>query len=179
MNIKTISTSVIAAIIVVVIAFIGFAPKSTNTTTTVVKGTDIGNSPALTVNGVTRYFVNMPMKTGTTTVCSFPNPNVTYGGASSTMYTASTTLEYFAMHFNTATTAAMKYDMGTSSAPQGTSSALISAFSVGANATSSATGWIPTTWLTGLVSSADYLNVVSSAPDNSSHGYCEAIFINF
>lgn len=175
----------VGAIILSVIAVIGtFAFHPTKTVVQPVQSEKVGaaspdfsNSYFLTVNGVKEYYMSEQMKTGTTTVCSFPNPAVVYDGASSTAFTATSTLQYISYHITSGIGSAVNFEIATSTNAQGSTSDLVTAQSVPANTTSFSSGWIANSWNAGNFASGWYANVVLATTSTSTITYggtCQA-----
>lgn len=144
---------------------------------TVVKGisADFSNSPFINVGGVTEWYEYAPIKTGTTTLCSFPNPLVAYGGASTTALTASTTLQYAALHILTAT-AAFNGEIGTSTSGSGTTTDIVSARTM---TTSNSIGYIASNWDNAVIPSNININFMANSTSTVTAGYCEAEFTQY
>lgn len=180
MNIKNIIASVISAIVVAVVAFSFFG-----STTTVIKeqpvvkgSSDFSNTPVITVNGVSTWYVKVPFATGTSTLCSIPNPLVSYAGASTTSNIATTSLLYVSAKWTSGTSTAMVYDLATSTSRNATTSSMVSGFAVAAGATSTSIGWIPSTWNMAKIPANTYVNLIVNDLKTfpTSMGYCQAEF---
>lgn len=182
MNNKSTYTAIGAAILSVfaVIGTFAFHPKQTvvqhTTTQKVGTANDLSNTPQLLVNGVSEWYTNVPFNQGTTTLCSLQNPLVGYAGASSTAYTATTTLQYVSYHITQGIGSQSSIEIATSTNAQGTTSDLVSSTTVPASS-QFVSGWIAPSWYGGIFRSGDRLNVVVSTTSTSTmlyQGYCQA-----
>ncbi len=167
-TIKSTVTAIVASILVVVASFTFYHPTVTvsQPAQTPVRGTSPEfSSPYLIINGVTEWYFSEPMRTGTTTLCSFPAPS------------ASSTIQYvsFRVFGNSGITA--NVDIGTSTVSTGTSTnLLLSAFSA---ATSTGSGFIPSSFKNSTINSTQFLNVVADNGAASTTGTCQAEFTSF
>lgn len=129
---NTIITSAVSAIVVVIAALALIRPSAPATTPTVKGAPDFSNSPYLLVNGVLKWYYTAPMKTATTSLCSFQAPLGT------------STLDFASFHITTGTSTASLIDVATSTTNYSTTTAnslYLKGASVPANVTR-ANGWI-------------------------------------
>lgn len=167
--IKSIVTSVVAAIVVVA-AFFGITGgvHTTVQPAPIVRGasSDFSNVPYLNVNGITEWYSSMPIRQGnaTTTICSFPAPS------------ASSTVQFVSVRFGGITSSGIKIDIGTSTTAQGTTTNLVTQATA---ATSSASGWKSGQFAQSIINSGEFLNVVTSALATTTGGYCQAEFTQY
>ena len=129
---------------------------------------DFSNSPYLIINGVTKWFTNVPMvhDASKKAVCSIQNPVPS---------TASSTLEYVSLRFNSVSTSTT-YTLATSTSATATSSA--TTLSTGTAATGATDGWIPTTWASGALATSTYVDVILAAT-STLNGTCQAVFLQY
>lgn len=172
--IKLIGTSVVASIIVVLVGFAMYHPK-----TVVVQQpapypiTAKGTSPEFSsqyiiVGGVPQWWFSTPMRTATTTLCSFPYP------------TGTSTLAYVSWNVTTATSTLGLVDIATSTSAWATTTIISKQISVAANAQLGAM-WTVTggTNLSTDNDGTDYVNIMvgGNAPGGFTYGgYCQAVF---
>ena len=174
MNIKNTIASIVISIVVVATGLGLYHPSPTviNQTNPVVNGTSPeSSSPYTTNNGVTEWYYSSVMKTGTTTVCSFPAP------------TGSTTLQYVSWRITSNSnpnTFAM--DVGTSTQLTGTTtSPLLTNVSIPANSTASF-GWLAPSFGASLIQTGQFVNVVmgtTTTGGQNAVGYCQAEFTQY
>jgi hypothetical protein len=160
---------IISAVVALVIVVLCVSLVNKNTKTVVVGGApDLSNSPYLIVNGVTKWFTNVPMvyDASKKAVCSIQNPVPS---------TASSTLEYVSLRFNSVSTSTT-YTLATSTSATATSSA--TTLSTGTAATGATDGWIPTTWASGALATSTYVDVILAAT-STLNGTCQAVFLQY
>lgn len=128
---------------------------------------DFSNVPYINVGGVTEWYSSAQFKTGTSTLCSVPVP------------TGSSTLQYASWRVTgNASTSAQNITIGTSTSITGTSTNTLVTASAAANATSTGFGFIASSYVTGGVSTGQFVNFVTDAAGGATtaNGFCQAEF---
>lgn len=184
-NSKYLLGSIVALVLVVTGVTIFSSGHSTPTpvtkTTRVAGGApDLSNSPYLTVNGVTEWYSQQPMVSNysTTTVCSIANPT-----PATSFWTSSSTLQYVSARFGatpsaSSTTVIPTFWIATSTNPYGTTTATAPMYT-GTVGTSTAGGWIPTTWGGGVMGTTTYTLVITNVLTPIIGGLCQEEFTQY
>ena len=169
---KSIVASVLTAVVVLGVAIGFYHPTSTQT---LVKGApDLSNSQTLNVNGVTEWYFSAPMKTATSTVCSFLAPT-----GSSTIALASWRVT------GNPNLATLEMDISTSTQYAGTTTSPLSANVTLPALSTGGWGWTNQGFISGLVNSTNvptYVNFVyatTTATTLALTGSCQVEFTSY